>query len=212
MIDLIEYQKLLVPAAETIFDVGASEGTTVRKYLEHYPQARVFAFEPQPDAYQALRRIAQSEARLTVESFALSQQAGQAIFYLCSHPASSSLLPFRENFQDFTVARTVLVGESTLDQYLIEHGIRSVDILKLDVNGCELKVLRGAARALAEERISLIVTELLFYPYYAGQCWHYEVSAHLAQFGYELLALYPVYWGSRLRYADGVFRRAGQDG
>ena len=61
------------------------------------------------------------------------------------------------------------MGMSTLDEYALSKGIQHIDILKMDVQGSELNVLKGAENLLKSNKIDIIYSEVWFKAAYEGQ-------------------------------------------
>jgi hypothetical protein len=77
----------------------------------------------------------------------------------------------------------------------------------MDVEGCELKVLRGLSRKLRGGCIRLIYAEVMFVPHYEGGCLFHEVSDFLCQSGYSLFDLYDLKraGNGQLRWGNAIF-------
>jgi hypothetical protein len=106
---------------------------------------------------------------------------------------SSSLLPIDRSRSaitesiDTSVRETITVSVTTLDDLCGATGIRNADLLKLDVQGAELMVLRGADQILGHTRF--VLTEVSFRPYYAGGASFEQILAHMRERGFRLLSL-----------------------
>ena len=143
---------------------------------------RVLAFEPMPAAFRLLQMNTQDLANVTVEAKALSDHEGTAEFYVRDHGDTSSLLPDSD-----PVGSALEVNVTTLDQRLtLENGsLERVDLIKIDVEGAELEVLRGATETI--KRFQPIVY-FEFLPDYAQQYgFNYEnFVSFFNQFRYTL--------------------------
>jgi FkbM family methyltransferase len=142
-----------------VFDVGANEGEWLAAVLRRCPGAIVHAFEPQ----QALAaKIAAAHPRLRVNNQALGDRAGDlSLFDYADHPGSqhASLLPGVIETVHGAAPRRTTVSVVTLDDYCGQHRIDRIDLLKIDVEGFELNVLRGAKRLLDGGSIDAIQFE-----------------------------------------------------
>jgi FkbM family methyltransferase len=157
---VLAFLKGLLPAAPTIFDVGANKGTYTQLVLALVPEATVFSFEPSPAVYQALsaRFGAIPNVRLFNHGFSSTEQ--QTVLY--SNQAGSELGSlYKRRLDHFGIdmdcqERIVL---TTLDTFCSTQGVSTVDFLKLDTEGHELEVLRGAGDMLKSESIGCIQFE-----------------------------------------------------
>ena len=101
------------------------------------------------------------------------------------------------------------INVTTVDQFCREQKIETIDLLKTDCQGFDLRVLQGAAKFLAERRVNVILCESLFYAEYEGQGWFYEILQFLTAMNYA-----PVSFGEPTRNAhhealwcDVIFKR-----
>jgi len=196
-LDAFTIQKELIKAQEpVVFDIGAHEGTVTRKYRKMFPLAGIFSFEPSPQTFEQLRRNTAKDARISAHKIAMSDKKGKALFHVNSLAATDSLLPAdaRASFYWgeglYDNKEVVEVDTISIDAFCREKSIRSIDILKLDVQGAEYEVFLGAGDMLSSQSISLIYTELMLTPTYKGQHKLHDYLALLDSLGYEVLDFY----------------------
>jgi FkbM family methyltransferase len=135
-------------------DVGASIGSYTVHLLNH--SRKCYAFEPRPDAaaYLARRLAAGSNSRLRVESVALSDHAGRAQLRVPVGEAGRSSVERANPLEQLGAVEVLTVPVRRLDDY---DDIGPVGCIKIDVEGHEDAVLRGARRLLLRDRPSLII-------------------------------------------------------
>ena len=146
-------------ARPVVFDVGANEGDWLAAVLARCPQATVHAFEPQA---ALAARIAADRSAVVVNNLAVGDRAGELSLYDYSdHPGSqhASLLPGVIDSLHGAKARSTTVAVVTLDDYCAERRVERIDLLKIDVEGFEANVLRGARRLLESGCVSAIQFE-----------------------------------------------------
>jgi FkbM family methyltransferase len=152
----------LISPRDTVVDAGANVGyMTLLAGHAAGPGGRVLSFEPHPDLFAVLKRnVADARAKWKVAGFethqaALGESPGVADLHL---PADFDTNDGVARIGSGAVAggRSLTVRVTTLDAALREEG---ASVLKLDVEGFEPQVLRGAERALLERRIKHIVFE-----------------------------------------------------
>jgi FkbM family methyltransferase len=140
----------------TVIDAGANTGVYAVQQARR--GARVFAFEPNPDCFRRLRKAVQAngvEDRVIAFDRALGAAPGPARLFL---PAGVTTMGSLRPEWDPAAAGTGFgVEVETLEDVLGRQGIERVDLLKVDVEGFELDVLRGAGRAL--RRVERVVVE-----------------------------------------------------
>lgn len=207
-------RRLLDGQAGTIFDVGANVGDVTAEFRRHFPRAAVHCFEPFAEPFGTLTRRFQGDPAVRTVQCAVADRSGAATFHLNRKDTTNSLLPNAAAAQEWVspgkigAVGSVQVPVVTLEQYCREQSIEQIDLLKIDVQGGEMMVLRGAEALLARSAVSLIYAEALFVPLYEGQAWFHELAAHLAARGYALFNLYEMKHGRglpQLLWANALF-------
>lgn len=113
-------------------------------------------------------------------------------FYLYKSPGDSSLyLPnkrYQEYYGDtFDIAREVKLQAVTIDSLSEQKSLPDIDLFKLDTQGSELDILKGAEKAIGLLKPVMIEVEVEFFEMYEGQPLFHDVSSWLHANGYELL-------------------------
>lgn len=138
-----------LPGPAIVLDVGANVGSYAELVLDHLPDAVVHAFEPHPQAVSEL--TARIGGRVTIVPNAVGASAGVLeLFDYGDRGGSSHASLYREVFTEIhrSRSRAVEVPVTTLDAYIEQHGISHATLLKVDTEGHELEVLRGARSAI----------------------------------------------------------------
>lgn len=140
-----------------VFDVGANVGGWTRMLLEQVPAARadaldVYAFEPVASTMQSLREQLGGHPRFDrvhPVSVALSDADGTVEMYEVEPGGTTNSL----HPDPFTPARRVAIQTRTADTFCDHGGIPKVHLLKVDAEGHDFNVLRGACGLFAQERV-----------------------------------------------------------
>jgi len=175
----------------TVIDVGANTGQFARYIRSVLPEAKVICFEPLPGPFEELKTWAMDQkGRVTPLNIALGEKEGMVeMFCHTDHSPSSSLLhstPVSHSYYPFTEREIpVPVRLSTCDRALAESGIaiESEVLIKLDVQGYEDRVIKGALQTLRSAKACL--TEIDFDTLYDGQCTFRDVWKLLDDLGYR---------------------------
>jgi FkbM family methyltransferase len=191
--------------APVCFDIGAHEGETSLSMLEHFPGATIYAFEPDPENFKALQNALQTAPRTKIFPMAMGDCPQRAKFLRTDYSQTHSLLPSVANKKTGEIEVRVL----TVDEFCLEHKIESIDLLKTDCQGFDLRVLKGAGKMLSEGRVKAIFCECLYGKEYEGQGWFYEVFGFLTEMNYAPVTIYnPVRNEFNEAHAgDAVFKR-----
>jgi FkbM family methyltransferase len=132
-------------AEDSCIDVGAHDGAVLRDLVRYAPRGRHIAFEPLPELAELLRR---DFPGVDVRNAAVSDRARELTFHrVKKHPTRSSLHPLDHDALDL---EPFTVRTEALDDVLPEGFVPRV--IKIDVEGAEEQVLRGARRTLAAHR------------------------------------------------------------
>lgn len=201
-------------AALRIVDAGAHVGHSVASFLELFPSATIYAFEPAPENYRRLAERFSGHPNVRIFNAALGETDGNVRLHLNNYDATHSVLPMDANeisrwadAADVAPVGTVEVAQVALDSFLAQQGLPGIDILKLDIQGGELAALRGAQAALSARRIGAIFSEVEFRPLYAGQPLAWDIHAYLSTHAYEFVNFITpkVTDAGVLSWADAVY-------
>jgi FkbM family methyltransferase len=168
-----------------VADVGAYRGwfTAISSKIVG-SGGRVYSFEPEPVNFEVLRKVVFYGNLENVDIFrlALSDKDGFEFLYLSEHPSMHSLVPKRSH-------RKITVPCTKLDTIVKLRKIQKLDLIKIDVEGAELKVLKGCNRIVNEYK-----------PIFSIDVNHYdrefeEVYFSMLDFGYEIHPLFGETYG-----------------
>ena len=145
------FRAVTTPTA-TVLDVGANVGAYTILFALWASEGRVVAFEPSPDARAGLQRHVRLNGtgdRVAIEPLALAAETGTATFRLHAFTGMDAL-------DERGGEGCIEVRTTTLDEYCAANDLRP-DVIKIDVEGAELAVLRGARRTLASGAAAVFV-------------------------------------------------------
>jgi len=181
-----EDQARLVADAKTVFDVGANVGQSAKTYRRLYPLAEIWSFEPFPVTYQQLR-ASLSDERFHPTALALSDRVAKAELNIGAESITNSLLRRASD-----TGKAIEVPTDTIDHFCSAHDISNIDILKVDVEGAEDRVFRGASEMFSRRAIRSIFVEVYFHPVYEGMSTFWDLNGLLNNFGFGLCGLYSL--------------------
>ncbi len=198
-----------------ILDVGANRGQFSMACRIALPGVPIVAFEPIPHEAAVFNRIHGQAAAVRLEPSALGEQPGEALLHLSGRADSSSLLPIGELqkslFRETAEIGTLSVKVQRLDDLAPLWAGRTRQLLKLDVQGFELNVLRGAEETLAS--CAYVYAECSEVPLYDGQALRPAVEAFLSARGFNLTCSYnPTMHQGQMIQSDCLFHRVRRHG
>jgi len=203
-----------------IFDGGAFIGAIAKLFRGLFPTSTVYSFEPCRETFASLEANVADDPKIRAFNFGLSDRDGTQPFYLNESPMTNSLLA-SDDLAILTwgpgLLETQTIDEAqfrTIDSVLLEMNIPRIDLLKLDVQGAEGRVMSGASGACGRGIIGLVYSEIITQPTYRGQKRFDKALAPFYDSGFDL---YNCYHGTctsdgRLRAVDAIFTKTNGEG
>lgn len=199
-----------------VVDVGAHIGGNLESYFLANRASRVLAIEPSPESYRHLVRLAEQwHPAVYCVNTAIGEENGRIPFHVYSESQTNSLLCPNEHAASDApyltkTQESLLVPVCRLDDVMDDRGLgdATVGFLKVDVQGTEDQVLRGAERTL--QRTENILIEVNFNSVYEKSCLVDEVCWILRNRGFYLqrsIGFLPAQRSQRLLSSDFVFSR-----
>lgn len=147
---------------ETIFDVGAHYGEMRRELRQEFPEAQIHSFEPHPESFRQL--AATADSRDGLHQLALSDRTARLPLHVYGANAAGSEMDSLEPNAGFALrtdfpVRTIEVECTTLDSFCARQGIERIDLLKIDAEGHDLAVMKGALGMLSAGKIGFVYAE-----------------------------------------------------
>ena len=151
------------------------------------PSVPIVAFEPLPSEAEIYSRVTAGFANIQLHQTAMGENAGEAEIHLSRRADSSSLLPIGETqrklFRGTYEVGTLNIPVKRLDDFKSEWGKYSRILLKIDVQGFELSVLKGAVETL--KNCAYVYVECSETELYVGQALYRDVEDFLEQQGFK---------------------------
>ncbi|WP_201215239.1 FkbM family methyltransferase [Halochromatium roseum] len=180
------YRRFLTPES-CVIDVGGHAGRHARVFVDEIGCRQVTLFEPLPRQYQQLQRRFAPHPRVRVLPFALSSESGRQDFIINqAAPEESGLRERLYNNPAGKRLRSISVEVSTLDALSAQLG-EHIDYIKIDTEGAEIDILRGATRTLARHQPVISV--------------EYGLSSYVA-YGHDRMTLYETATALGYRVCD----------
>ena len=151
----------VVQVGDTVFDVGANIGYfTALAARRVGPAGRVFAFEPHPFNFPLLARMIEDNRlrQVTPLEFGLDESDGSGVVHMSHQSDYANRAATMVGSAEGQVAAAV--ATRSIDSFVKERGNERIDLLKVDVDGFETRILKGAKETLAEGKIRHVIIEL----------------------------------------------------
>lgn len=196
----------------TVLDIGAHNGWFFHCWQDWCPQAQIHAFEPYPESFQTAQRLYGHDPRVRLNQVGVGEAPGELAFnVLGDSKVSNSFLPPQSDTWEKVGYETgevsqITVPVATVDQYASVNHIDNIYLIKIDVQGYEMHVLRGAEETL--EKAQYILVEAGIQRLYEGAPRFSDVFEYLSDRGFHLMSLRAWHRGNRvLMETDMLFRR-----
>ncbi len=187
--------------------MGANIGQSAKAYLKAFPEARIYSFEPVAATYQALvaNMGQQSPDRFVAVNSALGAEIGEG--RMDTRHGGSDMFQLTEDGNES-------VEITTLDHFC--ENIPFIDFLKIDAEGHDLQVLKGADRMLREKRIGALQVEAGMNPHNRRHVPLEDFKSYLEEREYFIFGIYDQVfeWPTgepHLRRINAVFIRRRPD-
>ncbi|MHB1080823.1 MAG: FkbM family methyltransferase [Prosthecobacter sp.] len=208
--------KLVVGCVNPVcFDVGAHWGETIVELQTIFPNPIIHAFEPALSNLKVLRgKFDEQMLNVTIHPLALGAEKGEKTFNLFEDSCWNSFLNIDPEYDHGSERKigTEAVKVEQLDNVLKCIGLESIDLLKIDTQGFDLEVLKGAKDAIEAKKVKNILLEVNFSKMYSGQSSFTEILAFLGDHGYALVDFYQkARIGHRISWCNALFTRLQVD-
>ncbi len=186
--DTLRYLSAQLPAGGTFVDIGSNAGL-MSLVAAHCvgPRGHVFAFEPNPPVFSELTTLIAKNSfddRVRASPLAMSDVNGRATLHITPELSGlSSMVPDEAPAKDSLHAAdsyTVDIQTERFDDWIKTIEVNQIDLIKIDVEGAEDRVLNGMRESLAAGRITRLICETP-----VGSVAHHILLAH----GYSAIEL-----------------------
>ena len=196
--------RLIKDDQPTVFDVGANIGQTVMKLRTYFPQSVINSFEPNSNTFEILKKNVGTMHKVQIWNSGLGSAIGQTTFFENTNSDMSSFLNLGET--GWGTEKKSIAQITTIDQFCTDHKINTIDILKVDTQGFELEVLKGAENIISKNGIGLIYLEVIFSKMYENLPSFGDLYNFLTERGYKLVSIYKIdYQDNLASWSDMLF-------
>jgi FkbM family methyltransferase len=151
--------------------VGANIGQFTIAAVNIFTDSKIYAFEPNPGPCKKLMANTTKFSNIEIFHYAVGNKNTQHDFHIHQHDQTSSILNIKSGnsnvFPDLKEIKTINVTMTTLDSIFYKRTLKRPVLLKLDVQGCENRVVEGAQKIL--KNVDFVVMETSFRPMYSKE-------------------------------------------
>lgn len=189
-IDKAFIKKYIGSDAAVIIEAGAHNGTDTGEFLQFWPNAKVYAFEPVPHLFAKLKNKFQSCSNIILSAKALSDSNKACDIFISSGESdgSSSLLEPKDHIvlhPKVKFSSRVKVECIMLEDFVKQNHIEEIDLLWLDLQGMEPAVLFASQSILS--KVKLIFTEVNFRETYKNCIKYHDFKTKMKELGFDVV-------------------------
>lgn len=196
------YNYLFNKKKVVIFDVGANKGQTIKRFQKVFENNLFFCFEPTKRICQKLKENFLHKKNIKIFNFGISNKVSKIKFFDYKYSSVNSFIPIDKKSKFYKARKEILnikenekfletynVQITTIDKIVKKLKIDKIDILKIDTQGFEDKVLEGSSQLLKKGKIKVIELELILGFGYTKSLSFFDIEKILTKYKYKLIAI-----------------------
>ena len=196
-----------------IFDVGSHRGESIDYFIKLKNLKKIQSFEPQKDIFLVLKKKYKNNNKVILNQIALSQNVNYKDFYINDLSSTSSFSRLNKKSLWLKIKNKILnkknpiinkikIRSLTIDKFIKQKKIKKIDLLKIDTEGHELEVLKGALKTIKEHKVKFILIELHFSKMYQNYS-KKKIESFLAKNNFFLLKKFKFPF---LSFVDNLYK------
>jgi len=184
---------------KTIFDIGANNGQSIERFKKIFNKYYIYSFEPNPYLLSELKKNYLYDKNIMLFNVGLSNNRSTQNFYIYKYDQISSFIRLDKKSKFFLnrsigfdkkkFEKIIKVKLNKLDNFAKKYNINNIDILKIDTQGLEDKVLEGSKKLLKNNIIKVIELELILGFAYERTLTFFDIEKFLNKYKYKLICI-----------------------
>jgi len=185
-----------------IFDVGGNKGQSIEKYLKIFDKPIIHSFEPIKTEFDYMYSKFKNNKNIFLNNFALGDKIEEKEFNVTAKTGNSSFNKInlgtewlKKRSEQFNtteksyVTSIQKVNIIKLDDYFKDKNINVIDLIKIDTQGYEDKVLEGSLNSIKQNKIKAIVTEIMFDNCYDKYFSFSDLEKYLIPYNFRMVGI-----------------------
>jgi FkbM family methyltransferase len=185
-----------------IIDVGGSRGQSIEKFKKIFQDPIIHSFEPIKSDFDIMYKKFGTDKNVHLNNFALGDKIEYKDFYITAQTDNSSFnkinkdtIWLKKRSKQFNttidgyIKSKIKTKINTLDNYCKNKKIDTIDLLKIDTQGYEDKVLQGSFNILKKNNIKSIVTEIMFDNVYEKYFSFSDIEKYIIKNNFRMVAI-----------------------
>lgn len=152
--NIFDYINKVIPSSKeiTIFDIGANVGTYSLKFAKKYKNSKIYAFEPVKSTHNILAKNVSINNFDNVSCYCLALSDKNGELLMTNDEFTGNHIIKEKKRKNASIVKTI-----TLDSFVKQKSINSVDVIKCDIEGAELMMLKGAIESIKKFKPIIIL-------------------------------------------------------
>ena len=185
-----------------IFDVGGNKGQSIEKYLKIFDKPIIHSFEPIKTEFDYMNKKFKNNKNIFLNNFALGDKTEEKKFNVTAKTGNSSFNKINlgtdwlnvkskryNTTEEGYVTSVQKVNVIKLDDYCKDNNISLIDLVKIDTQGYEDKVLKGSLNSIKQNKIKAIVTEIMFDNVYDKYFSFSDIEKFLVPYNFRMVGI-----------------------
>lgn len=190
-----------------IIDIGANKGQTIERFKKIFNKPKIYAFEPTNNLTKLLEKKYANDQNVKIFNQAVGNKHGKTIFYNYLNNELNSIYKIKDSHHK--KFKTTQCKITTVDHFCLKHKLKKIDILKIDTQGNEKKILEGAKKSLKNGVFKVIELEIILGEYYNVNNSFSDIEQNLGINNYRLLAVDRLinFFSNKYMYFNAIYIR-----
>ena len=192
---------------KTVIDIGSNKGQFSILSRYYFPKAKIYSFEPQNHILSIQKKNFLYDKNIKFFQMGLGNEKCNKKFYVTNREDSSSFLePKNKHINTYKVKNFKNIKINKLQNIIKKNKFKKKVLVKLDVQGFELEVLKGAKKLL--QSIDYIITEISYQNIYKNQVTGGDLNIFLRKNNFvKVKNINITKFGKKLFQSDALFVR-----
>jgi FkbM family methyltransferase len=189
-----------------LFDVGANTGQTIDDFNTYFKNGLINSFEPSPSTFKILKDNTANMEHVSIWNCGMGSENSNVFLNENANSQMSSFLELGDEGWG-QIKNKTSVKVTTIDEFCKEQKIKRIDVLKLDTQGYELEIFKGAESTILENKIGLLYFEVTFIDIYKELPSFTSLYDFCVKHGFELVSIYPLRYKKNMAgWTDVLFK------
>ena len=185
-----------------IMDVGANKGQSIKRFKDLFDNPIIHSFEPIKEEFEKIRDKYNSDKNIFLNNYALGEKKTEKEFNITKKTGNSSFhnvtqgtkwLKARskeyKTTEDGYIQEKRNIKIDSLENYFLKNKLDKIDLLKIDTQGYEDKILEGSLNLIKNNKIDAVLTEIMFDDVYEKYFSFSDLEKYLVPFNFRMAAI-----------------------